>query len=289
MLPPILQGHEMLGSLRSGSGLPLPAGIPVFVGGHDGVCANLGAGMVAVGDGCVTLGTNAVLRVNTFGPLYPTPQFHTFTYPYLREIWTSGGDVLDAGGAVVWTARLLGLLDGGSAEAAAALERFDALAAAAAVGSGGLICLPYLRGRISPRMDLERRGAFVNIGLEHGRQDVARSVLEGVAFSLRQIQDGIRQSGHEIREVCLTGGGARSRLWPTIVASVLDRPLAHVEAQASLKGALILVAVGLDLYSSIGAAVGGMVRGGESVDPNPAWATVYDEVYRRYLGKSEAV
>jgi sugar (pentulose or hexulose) kinase len=288
MLPPIHQGHEVLGTLRGEVELPLPKGTPVLVGGHDGVCANLGAGMVAVGDGCVTLGTNAVLRVNTDGPLLPASRFNSFTYPFQGNVWASGGDVLDAGATVVWAARLLGLFGEDPTNLAAALERFDNLAGEAPAGARGLICLPYLCGMVSPREDYRRLGAFVHIGPQHGRPEVARAVLEGIAFALRQIRDAFKQSGRESRALCLTGGGTRSRLWAAIVTSALGLPLAHVEAQASLKGAAILAAVGLDLHPTIDAAVGAMGRGKDPVYPDPAWAAVYDEAYGRYVREVEA-
>ncbi|WP_324669525.1 xylulokinase [Geochorda subterranea] len=106
-LPRISPGEEPLGPLKSdiADELGLPRGIPVAVGGHDGVCANLGAGMVEAGQGCVTLGTVGVIRVNTTRPLYPTRFCHTFTYPFIDGLWASGGDLPTGGVSVLWLAR----------------------------------------------------------------------------------------------------------------------------------------------------------------------------------------
>ncbi|HLW60357.1 MAG TPA: FGGY-family carbohydrate kinase [bacterium] len=283
MLPPIRPGTERLGPLSGGAGLPLPAGIPVCVGGHDGVCANLGAGRLDVGDGCITLATNGVVRVNTRIPVYPTPRFHTFTYPYLGEMWTSGGDVPAGGSAVGWAARLLGVHDGNPLTTEAALRRFDALAAGAPPAARGLLFLPYLRGALSPARDLDRRGAFLHLDLRHGREDAARAVLEGVAFALRHIRDALERSGQAIGQLCVTGGGSRSRVWTQIVASVLDQPLCFVEPEASARGAALLAAVGLGRFPTIAAAAEAMVRGAGTVDPDPTWTAVYRDAYARYL------
>lgn len=282
MLPPIRREDAVLGTVRGGADLSVPAGTPVIVGSHDGVCANIGAGMLAVGDGCVTLGTQGVLRVNTAGPLAPTASFATFTYPYLGETWTSGGDVLDGGAAVRWMARLLGLDSTKTGSFHETFARFDALAASSPAGANGLLFVPYLRGTISPRYDLDRRAVFLGLTAGQGRGDLARAAFEGTALALRHIRDTYVSAGSSIRRLSLTGGGARSQVWPAIVAGVLNTPFERADPDASARGAAILAAVGLRAHASVAQACAAMVRNGGGVAPDAADGTRYDRLYQRY-------
>lgn len=282
MLPPIRPADEVLGTVSARAGLPLSPGLPVFVGSHDGVCANIGTGMLAVGDGCVTLGTHGVLRVNTPAPLLSTPSFATFTYPYLGKTWTSGGDVLDGGAAVAWMVRLLGALDTDPRTFREGLAHLDALAAAAPAGANDLVFVPYLRGTISPRRAVDRRGAFLNVAAGHGPSEFARSTFEGTAFALRHIRDAFVAQGGVIHRLSLAGGGAHSRVWPAIIASALDTSFGLVDPDASSRGAAMLAATGLRFYPSVEAASAAMVRCIASVLPDPTWVMAYEQAYCRY-------
>lgn len=288
MLPPIRQPHDVLGAVSAPADLPLPAGLPVLVGSLDGVSANVGAGMLAVGDGCVTLGTHGVLRVNTPGPLCAAPSFGAFTYPFLGETWTSGGDVLGGGAAAVWVAHLLGLLGGEAQTPGVGLAHLDALASAAPPGAKGLVCVPYLWGTVSPRPAPGQRGTFLDVAAAHGPGEFARAVLEGVAFALRHIRDAFVERGGVIRRLGLTGGGARSRVWPAIVASVLGVPLERTDPEASARGAAVFGALGLRLHPSVESASAAIMRSTGAVAPDPAWATTYDAAYRRYREAADA-
>jgi sugar (pentulose or hexulose) kinase len=288
MLPPIRPAHEVLGGVSASVDGALRPGLPVLVGSHDGVCANIGAGMLAVGDGCVTLGTHAVLRVNTAQPLIPTPEFATFTYPYLGDTWTSGGDVVAGGAAAVWMARVLGAFAARRGALHGDLTRLDALAATAPPGASGLIFVPYLRGTVSPRRALDRRGIFLGVAAAHGAGEFARATLEGVAFAIRHVRDAFVGRGGIIHRLSLTGGGARSRVWPGIIASVLDTPFGLVDPDASARGAAVLAAAGLGLHPSVEAASAAMTHPNGCVAPDPRWVHVYEESYRRYLATVEA-
>ena len=287
-LPQIRDAREVLGSVRADTGFPLPVGLPVLVGSHDGVCANIGAGMLAVADGCVTLGTNGVLRVNTLEALPPTAEFAAFTYPYLAGTWTSGGDVLYGGAAVVWVGRLLGILDDSPEGFRTGLARLDALAASVSAGANDLVFVPYLRGTISPRRMPDRRGMFFGVAAAHGPREFARAAFEGTALALRHIRDAFLSHGGRIRRLRLTGGGVRSGVWPAIVASVLAVPLDRGDPEASSRGAAILAAVGLGIYPSVEAASAAMVPAGPVVAPDPSWVARYDRAYIRYRSIAEA-
>ena len=98
-------------------------------------------------------------------------------------------------------------------------------AASVPPGADGLLFLPYLLGERSPYWNPQARGAFVGLTMTHGRPEMARAVLEGVAFNLRLILDALQAQEIEIPAMRLIGGGARSPLWRQILADVLGMPI----------------------------------------------------------------
>jgi xylulokinase len=102
----------------------------------------------------------------------------------------------------------------------------DDLVESAPPGAGGLLFLPSLTGTVSPDADSNARGAFINIGLETDRARMVRSILEGVAFSLRGNLLAVEEfTGEAYPELRFSGGGARSDAWARIAADVTGRPI----------------------------------------------------------------
>src|SRR5207237_10488632 len=108
-------------------------------------------------------------------------------------------------------------------------------------GAEGLTFLPYLAGERTPHADPGARGAFTGLSLRHDRGALARAVLEGVAYGLRDSLEILKALGVEPPAGRVSGGGARSDLWLKIVASVLRLPLQRMEAdEGSALGAALL-------------------------------------------------
>src|SRR5258706_12462372 len=101
----------------------------------------------------------------------------------------------------------------------------DAGARGGARGSGGLTFLPYLAGERTPHADPDARGAFIGLSLRHDRAAMVRAVMEGVAYGLRDSLELLTDLGVRADRGRASGGGARSRLWLSIVASPLGLPL----------------------------------------------------------------
>jgi xylulokinase len=150
-------------------------------------------------------------------------------------------------------------------------------------GAGGLTFLPYLQGERTPHADPDARGAFVGLDLGHDRGALARAVLEGVGYGLRDSLELLRELGVSPESGRASGGGARSRLWLEIVASVLGLPLERtVVEEGSAYGAALLAGVASGVFADAQEAVSACVRARETIEPNPAWASAYDEGYARF-------
>ena len=138
----------------------------------------------------------------------------------------------------------------------ASYDELLAEAAAVAPCSDGVLFLPYLSGERTPHADPNARAAFTGLGLSHSRGHLARAVLEGVAYGLRDSMELLGELGVRPEAGRVSGGGARSRLWLEIVASVLDLPLelTAVEEGAAY-GAALLGGVAAGTFSDVHEAV----------------------------------
>jgi xylulokinase len=246
---------------------------PDIAGAGDQAAAAVGVGVIEVGPLSVVLGTSGVVFSTL--PAYaadPGARTHTFCHA-VPGVWHAMGVMLSAAGSLSWLQGIVG-------------ESFDRLVAEAEPwepGVEGLTFLPYLVGERTPHANPDARAAFAGLSVRHDRGALVRAVLEGVAYGLRDILELLRDLGVQPTVGRVSGGGSRSDLWLNIVASVLGVPLERMENEdGSAFGAALLAGVRTGLFGSVQEAVATCVRVRETIDPNPAWADVYDSGYQRF-------
>ena len=165
------------------------------------------------------------------------------------------------------------------------------LAAEVPPGAGGVVVLPYLEGERAPRWNRELRAEIVGLGSEHTRAHVARAVLEGAAYGLRQIADSLRDAGVAIDVVVCGGAPARSRLWCEVKASVLGVP-GEIPSEPDLAayGAALAAGAGVEWWPAPGspsARTGAWPRPSMTVvDPVPD--AVYERGYAQFVALGDA-
>jgi xylulokinase len=274
-LPPVLESPEVSGRVTNGRGDALAPGIPVAAGAGDQPAAAVGVGATRPGTLSVVLGTSGVV-------LAPLPAYahdaearvHAFCHAR-PGTWQAMGVMLSAAGSLQWLHDTI-----------AKDVPFDALVAEAETwppGAEGLLFLPYLAGERTPHADPDARGAFVGLELRHDRGALVRAVLEGVAFGLADSLDLLRSLGVDAATARVSGGGARSRLWLRIVASVLGIPLELTESEeGSALGAALLGGVAGGVFADVDDAVDRCVRVTSTVEPDPAWHEAYRSAHERY-------
>ena len=274
-LPRIDRAANLAGRLHErGAALTgLPAGLPVAVGTGDDFATALGAGLVTPGRVSVGLGTGEVV-----GALHPSPRIDTAglveTHPY-----PGGGFFIEnpgwlGGGSVIWLMSILGLSDP---------RQLDELAALAPPGADGVTFLPALSGAMAPRWRPAARGCFYGLTSAHGRAHMARAVLEGTAFAMRDVIDRLATMGVATDTILLLGGGAHSHLWGQIRADAAGR---RVDVPRTIDtcpvGAALLAAVAsgdIPALADAAALVGG---GGVAITPDPSRAAAYENAYAAY-------
>jgi xylulokinase len=218
-MPRLVEGSEPSGALRPAvaAAWGVPAGTVVAGGGGDNAAGAVGVGVVRPGDAFLSLGTSGVYFVagDTFAPA-PQTAVHAFCH-CLPRTWHQMSVILSAASCLHWLAAATGAAD--EATLLAEAERADR--------DPRVVFLPYLSGERTPHNDPTATGAFVGLTHATTRADLTRAVLEGVAFALADGQDALLASGTAVGAVSVIGGGARSRFWGRLLASVLERPLRY--------------------------------------------------------------
>jgi len=287
-LPPLYPSAQVIGQVtaQAAAASGLRAGTPVVIGGGDGACATVGAGAARPGDAYNYIGSSSWVALTTAQPVLD-PARRTFNLAHLDpQLNVALGAMQTAGGAFDWFERLLRC----DRDADPLYAALDAEAASVAPGASGLLFLPYLLGERSPLWNPQARGAFIGLAMPHGRGELARAVLEGVAFNLRSILDVLRhppagsppgqQPLYPVETIRLIGGGGKSALWRQILADVYGLAVGQVDlpANATALGAAIAGGVGVGLYPDYGVAqaLAPVVR----VDrPDPATQARYAALY----------
>ena len=223
-MPRLVEGSAVSAHLRPAIGARwgLQA-VPVAGGGGDNAASAVGMGVVAPGQGFVSLGTSGVVFVSSdrFAP-NPAQAMHAFCHA-LPGRWHQMSVMLSAASAVSWATRAFGF------ESEAALHD-TAASCTPQQAERAPIFLPYLSGERTPHNDALAQGALVGLTHEHHRAALAYAVVEGVSFGLR---DGWRTLGANVSELSVVGGGARSTFWVQLLASALNLPLlTHSSSEA---------------------------------------------------------
>ena len=254
--------------------LPPASESPAIAGAGDQAAGALGVGIDAPGPLSVVLGTSGVVfaALDTYRP-EPEARLHTFCHA-VPGTWHAMGVMLSAAGSLQWLRQALG---------GAPYDTLLAEAAAWEPGTEGLLFQPYLQGERTPHADPDARGAFVGLQLRHDRGALTRSVLEGVAYGLRDSLELLRSVGVDAQIGRISGGGARSELWTAIAAAVLGLPLERTEAEEGAAfGAALLGGIKEGVFADAREAVAATVRTRDRVEPDPGWQAAYEQGYARY-------
>lgn len=280
-LPPVAEGSAVTGTLLPAiaADLGLPAGVPVVAGGGDNAAAAVGTGIVRPGVISSSIGTSGVLFAHAATiALDPQGRLHTFCHAVPGQYHLMAV-TLAAGGSFGWLRNLL-------REHGPATLDYGHLTAGAAevpIGSEGLIFLPYLSGERTPHLDPLARGAFVGLTTRHTAAHLARAVMEGVVFSLRDGWEIMQALGLPLAEVRATGGGGRSALWRQMQADIYDTDVATLVAEEGpAYGAALLAGVGSGLFADVADAVDRCVQTGAVTHPDSGAHARYMQVYAIY-------
>jgi len=278
-----ITGH-ILGEVAEEIGLRRE--VPVVGGGGDAVVQLAASGSTSSDKLCILIGTAGVVGLTVDRYFENSEGILQFYCGVMPKKWIVFGCTLAAGGSLEWFKEVLA----GSEEAIArwyGKSVFDILSEEAQLappGSGGVFFLPYLAGERAPHTDPNARGVFIGLSLKTRKNDIIRSVLEGVAYSLRSLGDMLKEkSGTKYAEVYISGGGAASYVWRQIFADIFGtkvKVLKYGEKGGSL-GAALLAGVGIKFWKRFEDAVESLQVIYEN-DYNPENYKKYEKLFRVY-------
>lgn len=277
ILPKVYESTDVTGAVsqKGAEATGLKAGTPVVAGAGDNAAGAIGAGIVKPGSVGVTIGTSGVVFIVTDQPKRDLKgRVHSLCHAVPGR-WHMTGVTLAAGQSLKWFREQLGN--------GASYDELTNEAAKIPSGSDGAVWLPYLMGERTPHLDPNARAAFVGLTASHTRAHLARAVMEGVAFSLREAIDIFRELGAPINEIRLGGGGARSELWRQIQADVYGQTVSTIAAdEGAAFGAAILAGVGVGAWNSVDDACAATIKIDREIKPNPDSSETLEKNYKAY-------
>lgn len=280
IFPPCHDSADVVGRLTAdaGSVLELSPGIPVVAGMSDQPAQAIGNGLINPGLGSITIGTGGQCFAPVDAPrIDPRLRLHTFCHAP-ADRWYVLGAMLSAGLSLRWLRNLHGM-----ANDPHAYEKLSALAANVPPGASGLLFLPYLVGERSPLMDPRARASFIGLTLGHELGHLARAVMEGVAFAMRQILETMAEIDAYSDQLIASGGGLAAPLWRQIAADIIGRPLllASGKERAGV-GAALVAGIGTGRYGSYAECVQAARQAYTPTEPDPARHRLYSEQYAEF-------
>lgn len=287
LLGKVYESPEVTGKVsRQASELTgLCEGTLVVAGGGDQAAGAVGNGIVKTGVISSTIGSSGVVfaHLDEF-KIDPQGRVHTFCHAVPGK-WHVMGVTQGAGLSLKWFRDNFAHIEKAAFEF---IDKdpyilMDQEAELANPGADGLVFLPYLMGERTPILDPYAKGIFFGITAKHTRREFIRAVMEGVVFSLKNCLDILYEMGIEVKEVRVSGGGAKSKLWRQMQADIFEMDVWTLNSkEGPAFGAAILAAVGAGEYQKVEEACDTMIQKVDSCSPNEKLFEIYRKTYKLY-------
>lgn len=274
-LPKLYNSYDVIGSIKENLAkeFDLKNDVKIVIGGGDQSLAAVGGGIVGDNACSISLGTSGVVFANT-------DQFILDDQNRLHSFCNANGKfhvmgvTLAAAASLKWWIEEIGnskdydLFIGEAEDCGIEKEVYF---------------LPYLMGERTPHNDPYAQSLFMGMNMTTKRGDMTRAVLEGVAFSLRDTFEIMKDMGINISEITINGGGAKNEFWCQIIADVLDVKVKKVNSNdGPAYGGAILAAVGDGLFSTVDEACEKFIKTTKTIDPNKENIERYNQKYNVY-------
>ncbi len=287
ILPPVVESHEITGYLTKAAAnqLGLAEGTPVVGGGGDQPAGAVGSGVVRQGLTSATIGTSGTVFVHSKDyRTDPASRVNTFCSCVAGQ-WCMFGCVLSAGGSFQWLRNTLGAAEVAQARAQNCdpYELLTARAAKAPASCRGVFFLPYLTGERTPHADPHARGGWFGVTSQTTRDELIRAVIEGATFAMADVVKIMRQHVSSMRQIRLSGGGARSEFWLQLQADIYGTDCATINcSEGAAYGVALLAAVGTGRFDNVAQACESAIEVTRTITPDAAAKRLYAKQHANY-------
>lgn len=259
--------------------------VAVFAGGGDNACGALGSGVVDENQTLCSIGTSGVILTSESDKQYDYKHnMHYFNH-VVNDMSYVMGVTLAAGDSLTWLKNhMLPHLS---------YEQIVAQAESSTLGSHGLLFTPYLSGERTPHGDASIRGSFIGLKTSHHSSDIARSVIEGITFSLYESINYLRHMGNNIEHVISIGGGAKSDFWLQLQADIFNAKIKKLKyEEGPCMGAAMLAVLGLGWYPDVAHMTKHFIKYEHSFEPDAQrheQYMAYFELYKAVYQQTQAI
>ncbi len=287
IFPEVYPSDKIVGTIsqRAAEQTGLKEGTPVVAGAGDSTCVILGLRpMMKPRRALIYLGTAPAFLAVFNDPLPGQPQR---SWVNLKEGHLYGQFMSVGGASLRW---LKDTFKMGDLDTVNPYKILDEEAEAMPVGSDGLTFLPHIMGERSPALKPEARGVLYGLSVGHTRGHVVRAVLEGIAFNLRWMYESMGAEGL-IDELIVSGGGANSRIWRSIISNVFRMPVYRPSCtETTALGLAFLTSVGTGTYRRLKEASDmAELHILDCQEPQTEVSSLYKISYKRYMKLEKTV
>lgn len=271
----------------------LIAGIPVVAGCSDAMASMHATGMSRLGEAGESSGTTSLVFVGS--DVKSAPDIPVVTKPCAIDgmPWVFDAPIQTSGAALKWFIETMAAEEREYAEAhdLNIYTYLNELALQSEPGAGGLFFFPYLLGERAPIWNEYARGMFIGMGMNMKRSDLIRSVFEGTAYALRHVMETVKEAGAKANVLRICGGGAKSRTWSQIKASMLKMPVYLLDEKSGdvPVGDALIVGHKVGVFPDLTKAAENIVKVNEIIQPVDKWVEVYDKLYPYYVDMYESL
>lgn len=271
----------------------LIAGIPIVAGCSDAMASMHATGMSRLGEAGESSGTTSLVFVGS--DVKSAPDIPVVTKPCAIDgmPWVFDAPIQTSGAALKWFIETMAAEEREYAEAhdLNIYTYLNELALQSEPGAGGLFFFPYLLGERAPIWNEYARGMFIGMGMNMKRSDLIRSVFEGTAYALRHVMETVKEAGAKANVLRICGGGAKSRTWSQIKASMLKMPVYLLDEKSGdvPVGDALIVGHKVGVFPDLTKAAENIVKVNEIIQPVDKWVEVYDKLYPYYVDMYESL
>ena len=260
----------------------LPRDVKLVLGSADAANSSIGAGAISQDIATIMIGTSGAIRIISNRTILDK-KARSWCYAIDKSHWLVGGAINNGGLVLSWFRNILNQQARDfSFDRHLSYDDLIDFAGQSVSGARGVLCLPFFAGERSPNWNMQACGVFYGLKLQHGLSDIARSLLEGVAFRLRSIHEVLVEIGDQIIEIRASGGFTHSDLWLQIIANTLDKPL-------SIPGCAETSGLGTGIWALIGDRVINTIEDAKflnpvtkKIQPDGEVKIIYDQMYTQY-------
>ncbi len=260
--------------------LGLKTDCTLVLGSHDQVCNAVGAGVLKAGDAVDGMGTVECITTafdNKPSDVNMGKQGYC-CIPYVEGLYCTYAFNNSSGSTVNWLRKTI--MHGYKGEES---DFFTYIEKGMKDEPTGILVLPYLGGAATPHQNINAKGAFINVTIDTTDSDLYRSVMEGTSMEMRYNCEMLKQYGIDVKSAIATGGGANSKKWLQLKASIQNIPIKTLRSsEGGLCGCAMLQAVAMGQVENLSQAAEIFIVHGKEYTPENAVNTAYQGQYEKY-------